>query len=66
MLWTDKYRPKRFEDVAGNAKQKKIIQTWVEKWKNNERIYIDKQNEYFGDDDEAVRSHILSLETIVN
>ena len=36
MLWTDKYRPKRFEDVAGNAKQKKIIQTWVEKWKNNE------------------------------
>ena len=36
MLWTDKYRPKRFEDVAGNVKQKKIIQNWVEKWQNND------------------------------
>ena len=36
MLWTDKYRPKRFEDVAGNVKQKKIIESWVEKWKNND------------------------------
>ena len=36
MLWTDKYRPKRFEDVAGNVKQKKIIQSWVEKWKDND------------------------------
>ena len=36
MLWTDKYRPKSFDDVVGNVKQKKIIQDWVEKWKNND------------------------------
>ena len=35
MLWTDKYRPKSFGDVVGNVKQKKIIESWVEKWKNN-------------------------------
>ena len=34
MLWTDKYRPKTFDDVVGNAKQKHIIQKWVEEWKN--------------------------------
>ena len=26
MLWTDKYRPKTFDDVVGNVKQKAIIQ----------------------------------------
>ena len=36
MLWTDKYRPKSFDDVVGNVKQKQIIQKWVEKWKNGE------------------------------
>ena len=36
MLWTDKYRPKSFDDVAGNVKQKQIIQTWVDKWNNND------------------------------
>ena len=36
MLWTDKYRPKTFDDVVGNVKQKAIIQKWVEKWKNGE------------------------------
>ena len=36
MLWTDKYRPKSFDDVVGNVKQKAIIQKWVEKWKNGE------------------------------
>ena len=36
MLWTDKYRPKTFNDVVGNVKQKAIIQKWVEKWKNGE------------------------------
>ena len=36
MLWTDKYRLKSFDDVVGNVKQKKIIQDWVEKWKNND------------------------------
>ena len=34
MLWTDKYRPKTFDDVVGNAKQKHTIQKWVEEWKN--------------------------------
>lgn len=34
MLWTDKYRPKRFEDVVGNVKQKKAIQEWLDQWKN--------------------------------
>lgn len=36
MLWTDKYRPKSFDDVAGNVKQKQIIKTWVESWDNND------------------------------
>ncbi len=35
MQWTDKYRPKTFKDIIGNGKQKKIIEDWVEKWKNN-------------------------------
>ena len=36
MLWSDKYRPKSFDDVVGNVKQKAIIQKWVEKWQNGE------------------------------
>jgi len=34
MLWTDKYRPQTLDEVVGNNKEKKIIQTWVENWKN--------------------------------
>ena len=33
MLWTDKYRPKTLKDVVGNNKEKKIIQSWVDGWK---------------------------------
>lgn len=33
MLWVEKYRPKTFEDVIGNNKQKKEIQEWVDSWK---------------------------------
>ena len=34
MLWTDKYRPKTLKEILGNNKEKKIIETWVENWKN--------------------------------
>ncbi|MDR2623313.1 MAG: replication factor C large subunit [Methanobrevibacter sp.] len=36
MIWTEKYRPKSFEDVIGNGKAKKEIETWVDNWKNNQ------------------------------
>jgi len=35
MLWTEKYRPKTFKEVVGNNKEKKIIQGWVDEWKND-------------------------------
>ncbi|WP_424355270.1 replication factor C large subunit [Methanobacterium sp. MBAC-LM] len=34
MLWTEKYRPKNFDDVLGNIKAKKEILEWTEEWKN--------------------------------
>ncbi|MCC7554105.1 MAG: replication factor C large subunit [Methanobacteriaceae archaeon] len=34
MLWTEKYRPKTLNEVLGNGKQKKEIETWVSSWKN--------------------------------
>ena len=34
MLWTDKYRPKNLKEILGNNKEKKIIESWVENWKN--------------------------------
>ena len=33
MLWTDKYRPQNLNDVIGNKKEIKIIQEWVNNWK---------------------------------
>ena len=33
MLWTEKYRPKNFDEVLGNLKAKKEILKWVEDWK---------------------------------
>lgn len=33
MLWTEKYRPKNFDEVLGNLKAKKEIMEWVEEWK---------------------------------
>ena len=36
MLWTDKYRPQKLSDVAGNKKEIKIITDWVSAWKNND------------------------------
>ncbi len=33
MLWTEKYRPKNFDEVLGNLKAKKEILEWVEEWK---------------------------------
>ena len=36
MLWTDKYRPKTLKEILGNNKEKKIIESWVENWKNCE------------------------------
>lgn len=33
MLWTDKYRPKTLKEILGNNKEKKIIQAWVDNWK---------------------------------
>ena len=36
MLWTDKYRPKTLKEILGNNKEKKIIESWIENWKNGE------------------------------
>lgn len=36
MKWTDKYRPKTFDDIIGNGKEKKLILDWLSKWKNGE------------------------------
>jgi len=33
MLWTDKYRPKTLKEILGNNKEKKIIESWVNNWK---------------------------------
>ncbi|RBQ23528.1 Replication factor C large subunit [Candidatus Methanobinarius endosymbioticus] len=33
MRWTEKYRPKIFDDIIGNGKQKKEVETWVTNWK---------------------------------
>lgn len=33
MLWTEKYRPKNFDEILGNLKAKKEILEWVEEWK---------------------------------
>lgn len=33
MLWTDKYRPKTLKEILGNNKEKKIIENWVNNWK---------------------------------
>ncbi|MCK9151735.1 replication factor C large subunit [Methanobacterium alcaliphilum] len=32
MLWTEKYRPKSFDQIIGNAKVIKEIKTWVKNW----------------------------------
>jgi len=37
MRWTEKYRPKMFKDIIGNGKQKKVVETWVESWKNGKK-----------------------------
>lgn len=34
MLWTEKYRPKNFDEVLGNIKAKKEIIEWTEEWKS--------------------------------
>ena len=34
MLWTDKYRPQKLNEVVGNKKEIKIIQDWIGKWKS--------------------------------
>ncbi|OQD58105.1 replication factor C, large subunit [Methanobrevibacter arboriphilus JCM 13429 = DSM 1125] len=33
MRWTEKYRPKNFDEIIGNGKQKKEIEAWVKEWK---------------------------------
>ncbi len=33
MRWTEKYRPKNFDEIIGNGKQKKEIEAWVKNWK---------------------------------
>ncbi len=33
MLWTEKYRPKNYDEVLGNLKAKKEIMQWIEEWK---------------------------------
>ena len=68
MLWTDKYRPKSFDDVVGNVKQKAIIQKWVEKWKNGEPqpplLLIGPAGTYIELNASDKRSHDLLMTTI--
>ncbi|MEA4957374.1 Holliday junction ATP-dependent DNA helicase RuvB [bioreactor metagenome] len=33
MRWTEKYRPRNFDEIIGNGKQKKEIEAWVKNWK---------------------------------
>ena len=33
MLWTKKYQPQTIDEVAGNGKEKKKIQEWIDQWK---------------------------------
>lgn len=33
MLWTKKYQPQTIDEVAGNGKEKKKIQEWINQWK---------------------------------
>lgn len=33
MLWTKKYQPQTIDEVAGNGKEKKKIQKWIDQWK---------------------------------
>jgi len=35
MRWTEKYRPKTFDDIVGIVKEKKIVENWVKNWKEN-------------------------------
>ncbi|MBV1767630.1 MAG: replication factor C large subunit, partial [Methanobacterium sp.] len=37
MLWTEKYRPRSFDQVLGNAKQIKEIKEWVDQWIKGEK-----------------------------
>ncbi len=37
MLWTEKYRPRSFDQVVGNAKQIKEIKEWVDLWIKGEK-----------------------------
>jgi len=32
MLWTEKYNPKNFDEVLGNAKAKDEIEDWINAW----------------------------------
>ena len=34
MLWTDKYRPRKIDDVLGNKKAVEEIEEWVESWEH--------------------------------
>ncbi|AXV38585.1 MAG: replication factor C large subunit [Methanobacteriaceae archaeon] len=34
-MWTEKYRPKTFDQVVGNLKAKKEIMEWIDNWKEN-------------------------------
>lgn len=36
MLWTEKYNPKNFNEVLGNAKAKDEISDWADSWLNNQ------------------------------
>ncbi|MDI6644519.1 MAG: replication factor C large subunit [Methanobacteriaceae archaeon] len=34
-MWTEKYRPKTFDQIVGNLKAKKEIMEWIDCWKEN-------------------------------
>lgn len=39
MLWTEKYRPKKVEDVIGNESAKKEVVSWLINWFKGDREY---------------------------
>ncbi len=35
ILWTEKYRPSKLDDVIGNSRAKSALRTWAEGWRGN-------------------------------
>lgn len=40
ILWTDKYKPEKISDIAGQGKALKQIQEWFDSWKNGKALLL--------------------------